>query len=121
MEASRSAIVAPIATCCVCQSAVFEGRCKECGAAAQAGGFRILRLISKGPHGRVYLAQDESSRRVALKELAFATVPNIKEIEAFEREAAVLAELHHPRVPKFISSVRDGEDGMRQVREEALD
>jgi len=56
----------------------------------------------------MYVAEDPSGRRVALKELAFALVPNAQAIEAFEREARLLRELTHPAVPRFVASFQEG-------------
>ena len=66
------------------------------------------RVLAEGPHARVYLARDGIGRRVALKELQFSTVPSIQEIDAFEREAEALRSLHHPGIPAFVGSFREG-------------
>jgi len=46
---------------------------------------------------------------VALKELVFALVPTAQQLDAFEREAKLLASVSHPRIPRFIDSFREGE------------
>jgi serine/threonine protein kinase len=56
----------------------------------------------------VYLAEDPEGRRVALKELLFALVPGTEQLDAFEREAAVLRSLSHPDIPRFVASFREG-------------
>ena len=66
------------------------------------------RLISENAHSRVYAARDASGRSAALKELHFAQVPDLRALEAFEREAAALQALKHPAIPRFISSFREG-------------
>ncbi len=99
-EASRA--------CVVCDAALENARCGHCGAAAAPGGYRVLRLISQSPHGRVYLAVDGQGTRVALKELLFALVPGVEQLDAFEREAAVLRSLEHPDIPRFVASFKEG-------------
>ncbi|MFY2563276.1 serine/threonine-protein kinase [Corallococcus terminator] len=97
------------ATACVVCDALLEGaRCAHCGAAMAPGGYRVLRLISQSPHGRVYLAVDGQGARVALKELLFALVPGVEQLDAFEREAAVLRSLEHPDIPRFVASFKEG-------------
>lgn len=66
-------------------------------------------MLSKGQAGRVYAAIDPSGRRVALKELLFATLPGADELTAFEREVELLKQLRHPRIPRFIDAFRDGD------------
>ncbi len=56
----------------------------------------------------MYLARDSAGREVALKELHFAHVPSVRELEAFEREAATLCALRHPAIPRFVSSFQEG-------------
>lgn len=60
------------------------------------------------PRGRVYRAVGPGGK-VALKELAFAVVPEIKSIQLFEREADLLRQLEHPRIPRFVDWFEDGE------------
>jgi serine/threonine-protein kinase len=68
----------------------------------------VLRVISQGPHARLYLAEDEGGQQVALKELLFALLPSTSELEAFEREAALLKELRHPSIPRFVRGFTEG-------------
>jgi len=51
---------------------------------------------------------DGDGRKVALKELLFAMVPGVEQLDAFEREAAVLRSLAHPDIPRFVASFREG-------------
>ena len=96
------------ATCVVCEAALEGSRCGHCGAAVAPGGYRVRRLVSQSVHGRVYLAEDGEGRRVALKELLFALVPGTEQLDAFEREAAVLRSLSHPDIPRFVASFKEG-------------
>ncbi len=96
------------AACVVCEATLDAARCGHCGAAVAPGGYRVQRLISQSVHGRVYLAVDPAGQRVALKELLFALVPGVEQLEAFEREAAVLRSLSHPDIPRFVASFQEG-------------
>jgi serine/threonine-protein kinase len=96
------------AACVVCEAPLEGARCGHCGAAVAPGGYRVLRLISQSVHGRVYLAVNGQGQRVALKELLFALVPGAEQLDAFEREAAVLRSLSHPAIPRFLASFQEG-------------
>src|SRR5437660_12357149 len=95
--------------CAVCRADLTGTRCDSCGAAAAPGGFRVEALLSQTLHGRVYRARTPDGRQVALKELVFALAPDAQTIDAFEREARVLAQLEHPAIPRFLTSFREGQ------------
>jgi len=77
--------------------------------ASAPGGYVVERVLAQSPHGRVYRARSPEGATVALKELQFASVPGAQQIDAFEREAATLKTLHHPRIPRYVASFADGE------------
>src|SRR5713101_3319479 len=81
------------AVCPGCGRAGAEPRCSFCGVSRVAGGYHVERILGQGANGRVYRA----------------TVPGAQQIDAFEREAATLKTLHHPRIPRFIASFQEGE------------
>jgi protein kinase-like protein len=96
--------------CCVaCGAAVEETRCGQCGAVTRAGSYRVVSVLGQTPHSRTYVAEDASGRKVALKELLFAAVPNLQQMESFEREGRLLKELDHPRIPRFVDNFKEGE------------
>ncbi|REG36290.1 serine/threonine-protein kinase [Archangium gephyra] len=72
------------------------------------GGYRVLRLLSQSPHGRLYVAQAPGGGQVALKELVFSLVPEARQLEDFEREARLLRQISHPRIPRFVDSFQEG-------------
>src|SRR5262245_3698009 len=76
VQAVASSAAAESGGACVsCHSSAVDGpRCSHCGAAQVAGGYRALRVIAQTAHSRMYLAEDENGRKVALKELMFALV-----------------------------------------------
>ena len=69
--------------------------------------YTIVRLLGSGGMGAVYLAQDPVlKRQVAVKQLGFEANSNAnaalsEKIQAqFQREAQILASLHHPNLPR---------------------
>jgi serine/threonine-protein kinase len=88
---------------------MMAASCNSCGAVAEAGGFRIERVVVQNGHGRMYLARDAAGVPVALKELAFVQAPHPDAVEAFEREARLLRQLSHPQIPRFLASFREGD------------
>lgn len=93
--------------CSCCGAASTEPRCASCGASRVVGRYQVLGLLAQSPHGRTYRARGPQGV-VALKELVFTLVPTAAQLDAFEREARVLASLSHPRIPRFLESFRDG-------------
>jgi hypothetical protein len=107
-QAQARAAVAMETPCVGCGAALSASRCPQCGVAQAPGGYVVERVLAEGPHARVYLARDPAGRGVALKELQFSTVPSVQELDAFEREAEALRSLHHPAIPEFVGSFREG-------------
>jgi S-DNA-T family DNA segregation ATPase FtsK/SpoIIIE len=71
------------------------------------GRYRVVGLLGKGGMGAVYEAVDSRlTRRVALKE-TLVTEGELK--RAFEREARLLANLHHPSLPRVTDHFGEGE------------
>ncbi|WP_164017121.1 serine/threonine protein kinase [Pyxidicoccus trucidator] len=100
-------MTAPV-PCPACQHPSVSNRCEECGAALNPGGFRVERLIHQSARGRLYLARAEDGAQFAVKELVFASVPSVEELEAFEREARTLQQLAHPRIPRLVRFFEEG-------------
>ncbi len=69
--------------------------------------YRIIRLLGQGGMGAVYEAMDERlDTTVALKETLFAVERLRKQ---FEREARLLARMHHPALPRVSDHFAEGE------------
>lgn len=69
--------------------------------------YRIIRLLGQGGMGAVYEAMDERlDTTVALKETLFADDRLRKQ---FEREARLLARMHHPALPRVSDHFAEGE------------
>lgn len=67
-----------------------------------AGNYVIDRVLGRGGFGTTYAARDARGVEVAIKELDLRHVDDWKSVELFEREAAVLERLDHPRIPNYI-------------------
>ena len=89
------------------------------------GDFRIVREIGRGGMGVVFEAEQESlGRRVALKVLPRASLLSGNQLQRFQREASVAAQLHHSHVvPVFGSGESDGFHwyAMQFIRGRSLD
>ena len=71
------------------------------------GRYQIIRKIGQGGMGKVYLAKDlRLGSQIALKENMFN---DDKMVEAFEREARLLAGLRHAALPKVFDHFAEGD------------
>src|SRR5918911_3061489 len=69
--------------------------------------YQIIRQIGQGGMGAVYMARDQRLRSaVALKESFYS---DMQMQRAFEREAELLANLHHPALPNVIDHFTEGD------------
>ena len=65
--------------------------------------YRIDAILGHGSMGTTYQARDlQRGRPVAVKILHFSRVNEWKVLEMFEREATILQQLNHPRIPSYI-------------------
>jgi serine/threonine protein kinase len=65
--------------------------------------YRIIDTLGQGGIGITYKAQDlQTNHQVALKALALRRMTDWKVLELFEREAKILGQLNHPRIPQYI-------------------
>ncbi|MCA9660482.1 MAG: serine/threonine protein kinase [Myxococcales bacterium] len=68
--------------------------------------YEILRVIGRGGFGTTFAARDlRTGDHVAIKQLDLRHVDDWKSVELFEREAAVLERLDHPRIPNYVDFV----------------
>ena len=66
--------------------------------------YRIVTALGKGGMGITYEAEDlKNYQRVALKVVSLREAKDWKILELFEREAKVIANLHHPQIPKYLN------------------
>lgn len=67
--------------------------------------FRLKRVLARGGMGTVYIAEQISlERQVAVKVLDRSLVKNDTDRAQFEREAKLIAVLHHPGIVKILSA-----------------
>ncbi|MBE9118971.1 ankyrin repeat domain-containing protein [Lusitaniella coriacea LEGE 07157] len=63
----------------------------------------ILNVLGEGGSGVTYRAKDlKEKEQVALKALSLRQIKDWKNIDRFEREARVLAQLKHPAIPRYL-------------------
>jgi hypothetical protein len=81
----------------------------EPGTAIRGGRYRITRLLGEGSQASTYAAVDVlRGREVAVKQFRVKGATSWKEVELAEREAAVLRELDHPLLPRFVEHFEEG-------------
>ena len=67
------------------------------------GRYQIVTTLGQGGMATTYAAVDlTNSQRVALKVVSLRQASDWKVLELFEREAKVLANLHHPFIPQYL-------------------
>ncbi len=77
--------------------------CPHCGAEPRlAGRFRLIRRLAEGATGTTYLAHDDAGAVVAIKETLLRASDAQKARELLEREARVLRQLDHPKIPAYV-------------------
>ena len=91
------------------------------GADDRIGGFSIIKRLASGASGDVYEAtQSHPHRRVALKILRHSLLsPNTS--ARFEREAELLAQLHHPGIAQVFAAGIDSPTGAAYIAMELVD
>lgn len=74
--------------------------------------YEIVRELGRNPASATHLALDRhTGLRVAARVLNVGLVTDWKAVELFEREAAILKSLHHPRIPAYVDSFRADLEG----------
>ena len=68
--------------------------------------YHFIRLLGEGANGKTYLAkQVNSGLMVAVKALKFAQLNDLKSLELFKREAAILSSIQMEGIPRFYESI----------------
>jgi serine/threonine protein kinase len=90
----------------------------------RGGRYRVVGILGEGAQAETLDALDtESGRHVALKRFLVRGAKSWKDVELAEREARVLAQLSHPKLPRYLDAFE--EDGalflvMEKVEGESL-
>jgi serine/threonine protein kinase len=74
------------------------------------GRYRLGPRLGKGSQGEIYLARDDRARGAEDREVVVKRMTprgTWKTFELFEREAKVLAQLHHPGVPRHLATLEE--------------
>ena len=81
--------------------------------------YETIEALGRGGFGETLLAQAKSSgEQVVLKQLRVDRLEDWKALELFEREAAVLEQLEHAHIPRYIDHFAlEGDRGMCLVQE----
>ncbi len=95
-------------TCVGCNEVHESDRCPNCGVPSAPGGYRVERVLAQTAHSRMFVATGPDGTRVAVKELVFALVPGVEQLEAFDREVEVLESLEVAGVPRILASFTEG-------------
>jgi serine/threonine protein kinase len=85
------------------------------------GKYQIEPELGAGGGGRVYLAQDELGRKVALKHRKALTPDDQKQVEILLEEARAVASLRHPNVAMVYTTESDPDSGDYSVVMEYAD
>jgi serine/threonine protein kinase len=109
---ARVAAAAVPTQCPLCHAKIAGRRCDACGGPVLAASFRIVKALGGTGARRTFLAEGPDGARVVLKELSIATVPDAQSLEAFSREAKMLRELRHPKLPVYVDAFQE-EEGPR--------
>ena len=68
----------------------------------------IRRPLGHGAFGEVFLATDRrTNRKVAIKKLSKALIPNVSELDRAMQELSILSSLNHSNVIKLLEVVSD--------------
>lgn len=88
--------------CAACGASAPEApRCAACGEDPRLDGrYRLLRIVGHGAVGTTYRAVDDvEGEAVAIKEMPLRPTTPRDQVERIEREARVLGEIRHDRIP----------------------
>ena len=76
------------------------------------GRYRLVELLGQGAGGSTWRASDASGgTQVVVKALELRRLEGWKDVELLEREARVLRSLDHERIPRYVDSFREEQDG----------
>ena len=95
---------------CHRKSAAGE-RCDPCDSSLLLQGrWTLQEMLGHGASGYTWKAECDDGEVVAIKELSFRRLTDLKQLELFEREAAALSALEHQGIPDFVEQFVVEED-----------
>lgn len=107
------------------QKTARNAPCKACGSApALHGRYELVAMLGHGASGITWRARRlADAATVAIKEINFRRLADMKTLELFERETRVLQDLSHPGIPAYLEdfSVEDGRDISLYLVQECID
>lgn len=80
--------------------------CEACGAVQTVGPYQTLQVLQQTRRGRTYLAHDGTQRWAVLLERVLDAGASASFIESYERDARILKQLRHPRMPRVLGSFK---------------
>ncbi len=90
--------------------------------APRLGPWRLERSLGRGGQGATWLGRHvESGQVAAVKRFRVAEIAEWKRLELFEREAATLAALSHPAIPRFLGTGADADGTERWIAMELIE
>ncbi len=103
--------------CAGCGAATEIEPCASCGRPPLLDArYRLEAIVGRGAKGITYRATAlADSRTVAIKELAYRHAPSAKGYELIRREAAVLEQLEHSAIPRFLEAFEHGQGKHRAL------
>jgi hypothetical protein len=78
-------------------------------------GYTIERTVSGGGSVRTHDGRSPAGEKVVIKEVTFRTAPSLDVIASFEKEAALLRQLDHPGIPRYVDSFEESEGGEQRL------
>lgn len=69
-----------------------------------AGKYKVERELSSSKMAKTYLAKDSNDNKVVVKVLPIDETSNWKTIDLFKREASLLKQLNHTKIPKYLDN-----------------
>ena len=79
--------------------------------------YRLIRLLGRGGHGIVFRALDTRTRRDVALKLLLQTGDDEAHVRRFQREAEILARLHHPNTVRVLDTGQSADRTLYLVME----
>lgn len=104
--------------CAACGEACVEDPCESCGESVLlADRYRLIEIVGEGATGTTYRAvlesPDADPEQVAVKEMPLGRAG--VDLRRFEREARVLRQLDHDRIPAYVDHFTEGKGKRRTL------